>query len=122
MTFSQKISKMPKMLGEFMTALITGKDCDDQMSNSQTKFKHLVAQNIVYTFSNSKDKKPKRLLYPNIIKQLKNNMEIINPLSTNPIKWSNTLKQFVSILPTNCLSVFEHFLKLAFKGLTLYTD
>ena len=122
MTFSQKTSKMPKMLGEFMTALITGKDCDDQMSNSQTKFKHLVTQNIVYTFSNSRDKKPKRLLYPNIIKQLKNNMEIINPLSTNPIKWSNTLKQFVSILPTNCLSVSEHFLKLAFKGLILHTD
>ena len=122
MTFSQKTSKMPKMLGEFMTALITGKDCDDQMSSSQTKFKHLVTQNIVYTFSNSKDKKPKRLLYPNVIKQLTNNMEIINLLSTNPIKWSNTLKQFVSILLTNCLSVFEHFVKLAFKGLTLYTD
>ena len=105
-----------------MTALFTGKDCDDQMSSRQTKFKHLVTQNIVYTFSNSKDKKPKRLLYPNVIKQLTNNMEIINLLSTNPIKWSNTLKQFVSILLTNCLSVFEHFVKLAFKGLTLYTD
>ena len=33
-----------------------------------------------------------------------------NPLSANPTKWSNTLKQ---LLPTNCLSVFEHFLGLA---------
>ena len=40
-----------------------------------------------------------------------------NPLSANPTKWSNTLKQFVSKLPTNCLSVFDHFVILAFKGL-----
>ena len=33
----------------------------------------------------------------------------VNPLSTNPAKWSNTPKQFVGNLPTNCLSVFDHF-------------
>ena len=33
----------------------------------------------------------------------------LNPLSTNFTKWSNTLKQFVDKLPTNCLSVFDHF-------------
>ena len=33
-----------------------------------------------------------------------------NPLSANPIKWSNTLKQFIGNLPTNCLSVFDHFI------------
>ena len=42
---------------------------------------------------------------------------LVNPLSTNPAKWSNTLKQFVGKLPTNCLSVFVHFVKLALKGL-----
>ena len=36
--------------------------------------------------------------------------------SANPIKWSNTLKQFVGKFPTNCLSVFDHFLWLALKG------
>ena len=41
----------------------------------------------------------------------------LNPLSANPIKWSNTLKQFVGNLITNCLSMFDHFVKLAFKGL-----
>ena len=41
----------------------------------------------------------------------------INPLSANPEKWSNTLKQFVGNLPTNCLSVFDHFMNLALKGL-----
>ena len=40
-----------------------------------------------------------------------------NTLSTNPTKWSNTLKQFVGNLPTNCLSVFEHFVGLALKWL-----
>ena len=38
---------------------------------------------------------------------------IVNPLSANRTKWSNPLKQFVG----NCLSVFDHFVKLALKGL-----
>ena len=42
----------------------------------------------------------------------------INPLSANPTKWSNTLKQFVGKLPTNCLSVSDHFVGLALKGLS----
>ena len=40
-----------------------------------------------------------------------------NSFSANPTKWSNTLKQFVCNLPTNRLSVFDHFVKLALKGL-----
>ena len=40
-----------------------------------------------------------------------------NPLSASPTKWSNTLKQFVGNLPKNCLSVFDHFINLALKGL-----
>ena len=43
----------------------------------------------------------------------------VNPLSDNPTKWSNTLKQFVGKLPTNFLSVFDHFVKLVLKGLNL---
>ena len=42
----------------------------------------------------------------------------VKPLSANPRKWSNTLKQFVGKLPTNCLSVFDHFWGLALKDLT----
>ena len=42
----------------------------------------------------------------------------INTLSANPAKWSNTLEQFVGKLPTNFLSVFDHFVKLALKALT----
>ena len=42
-----------------------------------------------------------------------------NPLSANPTKWSNALKQFVGNLPTNCLSVFDHFVKLTLKRLIL---
>ena len=41
----------------------------------------------------------------------------LNPLSAKLIKWPNTLKQFVGNLPTNCLSVFGHFVGLALKGL-----
>ena len=46
----------------------------------------------------------------------------INPLNANATKWSNTLKQFVGKLPTNCLSVFDHFVKLALKGLKIYAN
>ena len=43
----------------------------------------------------------------------------LNPLNANPEKWSNTLKQIVGKLPTICLSVFDHFMNLALKGLKL---
>ena len=43
--------------------------------------------------------------------------QCINPLSANFTKWPNTLKQFVGKLPTNCLSLFEHFVGLALKAL-----
>ena len=39
----------------------------------------------------------------------------VNPLTVNPTKWSNTL-------PTNCLSVFNHFVGLALKGLKYRCD
>ena len=45
---------------------------------------------------------------------------VFNPLSTNITKWSNTLKQFVGKLPTDCLSVFDHFVGLALKELTAF--
>ena len=45
-----------------------------------------------------------------------------NPLSANPTKWAKTLKQFVGNLPTNCWSVFDHFVKLALKGLRFIRD
>ena len=40
------------------------------------------------------------------------------PLSANFTKWSNTLEQFVGKLPTNFLSVFDHVVGMALKGLT----
>ena len=41
----------------------------------------------------------------------------VDPLSAIFTKWSNTFKQFVGNLPTNCLSVFGQFVGLAIKGL-----
>ena len=69
------------MLGEFLTSLVTGKDCDDQMSSRQARPKHSIAQNIVYIVSNGKAMTPKSLLLPSIIKQLTNN-KIINIVHT----------------------------------------
>ena len=48
------------------------------------------------------------------------NLAYFNFLSANPTKWPNTLKQFVGNLPTNFLSLFDHFAKLALKGLKSY--
>ena len=45
------------------------------------------------------------------------NQSGVNPLSAKLTKWPNTLKQFVGNLPTDCLSVFGHFMGLALKGL-----
>ena len=41
----------------------------------------------------------------------------LDSLSANSTKWLNTLKQFVGNLPTNSLSVFDHYVKLTRKGL-----
>ena len=41
-------------------------------------------------------------------------------LSTSFTKWSNTFKQFIGNLSMNCLSVFDHFVGLALKGLIVY--
>ena len=46
----------------------------------------------------------------------------INPLNANPTKWSNTLKQFVRNLPSNYLSVFDHFVRLTLEGLKVLTN
>ena len=42
---------------------------------------------------------------------------MLNPLSANATKWPNTLRKFVGKLSTNCLGVFDHFVKLALKWL-----
>ena len=43
------------------------------------------------------------------------------PLSTSHTKWSNTFKEFVDKLPTNCLSVFDHFVGLVGKYVYVQT-
>ena len=58
-----------------------------------------------------------KLLPSYLVLDLHSYSEFLNPLSANPTKWSNTLKQYVGNLPTNCLSVFDHFVKLTLKGL-----
>ena len=57
------------------------------------------------------------LIFMKKIKKLE--LHLVNPLSANSTKWSNTLKQFVDNVPTNCLSVFDHFVILALKGLNI---
>ena len=49
----------------------------------------------------------------NSIISLKFSFIFFNPLRANSSKWSNILKQFVGNLPTNCLSVSDHYVGLA---------
>ena len=46
---------------------------------------------------------------------INNSVFLIKPLIANPTKWSNTLKQFFGKLPTSCLNLFDHFVKMT-KG------
>ena len=50
-------------------------------------------------------------------KKCENIYFFVNPVTDNPTKWSNTLKQFVLYTQANCLSAFDHFVGLALKGL-----
>ena len=47
---------------------------------------------------------------------------LLNSLSANPEKWSNTLKQIVGNLTTICLSLFDHFVNLALKVLSMISE
>ena len=53
----------------------------------------------------------------NLIQSTDEAQALVNPLSANLTKWSDTLKKFVGKLPTNCLNAFDHFVELALKGL-----
>ena len=51
--------------------------------------------------------------------------EFVNTLSANPMKWSNKKNLSATadeLLPTNCLSAFDHFVGLALKWLTYLTQ
>ena len=43
----------------------------------------------------------------------------LNPLSVNPTKMVKLTQTICRLLPTNFLSVFDHFVKLGLKGLTV---
>ena len=56
------------------------------------------------------------------VRQVKSDVKVdvkmfLNCLGVNPTKWSNTLKQVVGNLPTNCSNLFDHFVGLALEGL-----
>ena len=77
----------------------------------------LVKQNrFAKIYKRNKEKGPPKIFF-GFVNHFMKNVKGFNPLSTNITKWSNTLKQFVGKLPTNCLSVFDHFVGLALKGL-----
>ena len=97
-----------------------------QMSEKKLTFSTTAFQNIkskmdelhILLTPNKEHKK----VYPKVSVAGFQNGKTLNPLSANPIKWSNTLKQFVGNLLTKCLCVFDHFVKLAHKGLKMTSE
>ena len=64
---------------------------------------------------------PRKKLILNLLLQQASSVLVfapqLNALSADPTKWSNTLKEFVDEKLTICLSVLDHFVGLALKGL-----
>ena len=84
------------------------------------KVNQLEIMKSLYYGSQHDHKKTLKRTIPNLYKYLRsdqcaNSQLNLNPLCANFTKWSNTLGK----LPTNCLSVFDHFVKLALKGLRI---
>ena len=80
----------------------------------------LVKQNrFARIYKRNKEKVPPKIFF-GFVDHFMKNVKDFKPLSTSITKWSNTLKQFVGKLPTNCLSVFDHFVGLALKRLTKF--
>ena len=79
----------------------------------------------------NKVKKRKKKLSVNGLIEICRNILVnfVNSLSANPAKWATTLEQSIGCCrhtytirrqqPTNCLSVFDHFMGLVLKGLTI---
>ena len=73
--------QMPKILGQFLTSLITGQENGEHMSSRSARLRLSLAQDIVYIITEGRVKTPKSVLLPSVIKQLTNNTEIINTIN-----------------------------------------
>ena len=68
------------------------------LTNIDTK---IITENVIFhNLYMSKFVQSKKDIHNAIYCQI---LMLFKPLSSNPTKWSNTLKQFVSYLPMNCL-------------------
>ena len=52
-------------------------------------------------------------------KNLRSCLDFLNPLSANPNKMFKHTQTIRPLLPTNCLSVFDHFVGMALEGLRM---
>ena len=65
--------------------------------------------------------KSPNILSSRVVDPIMDNKTNHTPVNANPLKWSNTLKQFVDSLPTNRFSVSDYFVVLALKGIIIVT-
>ena len=72
-----------------------------------------------YFISNTSLKTFENLCFQGLY-ELNINLEWVSPLCANPTKMVNHTQEIPRLLPTNCSSVFDHFVGLALKGLIYY--
>ena len=68
---------IPRLLDVFLTVLITGKSLDSESSSTERtiRLKESFAQDIVFSATNGVVKTPKSVLFPSVVKDLRNNRD-----------------------------------------------
>ena len=99
------------------------------MASYNWNFMQNVFHPMIYAQKKKKKKKKNSFLKKSTSKSVYSvsDQKCINPLSTHPTKWSNRLKQFVCKsrrirLLLEFLSVFDHFVGLALRGLMVDSE
>ena len=68
---------IPRLLDVFLTVLITGKSLDSESSSTERtiRLKESFAQDIAFSVTNGVVKTPKSVLFPSVVKDLRNNRD-----------------------------------------------
>ena len=95
---------------------VSGIELRDKISSKLIELRYISAEeigskiwNLTSTFLFSDVFRPQSNVHNKLLSQN------YNPLSANPTKWSNTLKQFIGN-GGQIFGVFDHFMGLAYKG------
>ena len=74
---------LPYLLDVFLTVLISGKSLDSDSSRTEKtiRLKESFGQDIVFSATNGVAKTPKSVLFPSVVKDLCNNIEVVKRIN-----------------------------------------